>query len=68
MPGAVAGTSTYALTNVTLEYARLIARLGADVAALKSGPLKKGINVDKGDLVYKQVALDLNLPYTELKL
>jgi alanine dehydrogenase len=68
MPGAVARTSTYALTNVTLEYARLIARLGVDDAALKSGPLKKGINVYKGDLVYKQVALDLNLPYTELKL
>jgi len=67
MPGAVARTSTYALTNVTLKYARMIAKFGVDEAAKMDDAFKKGINVYKGDLVYEQVAKDLDLPYTELK-
>lgn len=68
MPGAVARTSTYALTNVTLKYARMIANMGVEEAAASDEAFKKGINVYKGDLVYKQVAEDLDLPYTELKI
>ncbi|MDD0852221.1 alanine dehydrogenase [Halobacteriovorax sp. GB3] len=68
MPGAVAQTSTYALTNVTLNYARMIAKFGVDEAARKDAAFKKGINVYKGGLVYKQVAEDLELPYTELNI
>ncbi|MEE3080356.1 MAG: alanine dehydrogenase [Bdellovibrionota bacterium] len=68
MPGAVARTSTYALTNVTLQYARMIANSGIMESALKDSAFRKGINIYKGDLVYEQVAKDLNLPYTELKL
>jgi alanine dehydrogenase len=68
MPGAVARTSTYALTNVTLKYARMIANLGVEEAARRDEAFKKGINVYKGGLVYEQVALDLDLPYTPLKL
>ncbi|MBT5095882.1 MAG: alanine dehydrogenase, partial [Halobacteriovoraceae bacterium] len=68
MPGAVARTSTYALTNVTLRYARLIAQIGVEEAAAKDQAFKKGINIYKGDLVYKQVAEDLSLPYTPLTL
>jgi alanine dehydrogenase len=68
MPGAVARTSTYALTNVTLKYARMIAKMGVDEAAQVDEAFKKGINVYKGDLVYEQVAKDLDLPYTELKI
>ena len=68
MPGAVAQTSTYALTNVTLGHARKLAKLGLKKAALQSEALKKGINIYQGDLVYKQIADDLSLPYTELKL
>jgi alanine dehydrogenase len=68
MPGAVARTSTYALTNVTLKYARMIANMGVEEAAKKDPAFLKGINVYKGDLVYEQVALDLDLPYTPLKL
>lgn len=68
MPGAVARTSTYALTNVTLNYARKIAKLGVAEAAANDEALKKGINVFKGGLVYKAVAEDLGLPYTELKI
>ncbi|OUR97030.1 alanine dehydrogenase [Halobacteriovorax marinus] len=68
MPGAVARTSTYALTNVTMKYARMIANIGVDEAAKRDEAFKKGINVYHGDLVYKQVAEDLDLTYTELKL
>jgi len=68
MPGAVAKTSTYALTNVTLGYARMIARIGVEEAAHKDSVFKTGINIYKGKLVYKQVADDLSLPYTDLNL
>jgi alanine dehydrogenase len=68
MPGAVARTSTFALTNVTLKYARLIAREGIDKAIMKDMPLQKGVNIYKGDLVYEQVAKDLDLTFTPLEL
>ncbi len=66
MPGAVAQTSTYALTNVTLKYARMIAQIGIDKAMMQDTPLRKGVNIYKGNLVYEQVAKDLDLPYTPL--
>jgi alanine dehydrogenase len=66
MPGAVARTSTYALTNVTLKYARLIASTDLKEAAQKDRAFELGINIYKGDLVYEQVAKDLDLPYTPL--
>lgn len=67
IPGAVARTSTYALTNVTLKYARLLASEGVN-AAKHNLPLRKGINILNGELVYAQVAKDLDLPYSELEL
>jgi len=66
MPGAVPKTSTFALTNVTLKYARLIARKGLAAAIKDDLALLKGINTYKGKLVYQQVAEDLSLPYTDL--
>jgi alanine dehydrogenase len=68
MPGAVARTSTFALTNVTLKYARMLAREGVDRAIMKDRPLRLGVNIYKGKLVYEQVALDLDLPFTPLAL
>jgi alanine dehydrogenase len=68
MPGAVAKTSTYALTNVTLKYARMIANIGVKEAAMKDPAFKLGINIHDGKLVYEQIAMDLDLPYTELSL
>jgi alanine dehydrogenase len=68
MPGAVARTSTYALTNVTLKYARMIAAFGVEESARRDHAFLRGINTYKGDLVYEQVAKDLNLPFTHLKL
>ena len=42
MPGAVGRTSTYALTNVTLPYARKIARLGFPAFAQEDDALARG--------------------------
>ncbi len=66
MPGAVPRSSTFALTNVTLKYARMIANQGIVAAVKKSDELKKGMNTYKGKLVYDQIAKDLSLPYTDL--
>lgn len=66
MPGAVPRTSTYALTNVTLKYARMIAKNGVERSISADPALKLGVNIYKGELVYEQVARDLELPYTPL--
>ena len=67
MPGAVARTSTLALTNVTLKGARLVAGMGLKKACAQYPALMPGINVYRGNLVYKQVAEDLDLPCTPLQ-
>jgi alanine dehydrogenase len=66
MPGAVARTSTYALTNVTLKYARMLASNGVDKSIIQDAALRLGVNIYQGKLVYEQVARDLQLPYTPL--
>lgn len=67
MPGAFARTSTYALNNATLKYARALAGTGVHEACKKHPELIGGINVINGKLVHKQVAHDLELPYTPLE-
>jgi len=67
MPGAVARTSTYALTNVTLGYALDIANKGYFKAIQENRTLRKGINVINGKLTYKAVAEALNIMYTPLE-
>ncbi len=55
MPGAVAHTSTYALTNATLPYVARIADQGLD--ALRFDPaLQKGLNVAPGAVTQAPVA------------
>ncbi len=68
MPGAVSRTSTFALTNVTLRYALMLADKGAEKAAQLSPALRKGFNTYQGNLVYEQVALAHGLKFTELSL
>ncbi len=68
MPGAVARTSTYALTNVTLKYALMLADMGFKDAIAKDPALYKGVNVYNGKVSYLQVAKDLGLPYEAVKL
>jgi alanine dehydrogenase len=68
MPGAVPRTSTYALTNVTLKYAVMLANLGWKEAVARDPALLKGVNILNGKVAYKQVADDLGLPYEPVKL
>ena len=64
MPGCVARTSTFALTNATFPYASKLANLGYK-AALKADPaLAKGLNVLQGKLVSKAVAEGVGMDYT----
>jgi len=66
MPGAVARTSTYALTNATLSYALEIADKGYLRAIKGNQALARGVNVLHGMLTYQAVADALNLEYTPL--
>ena len=61
MPGAVPYTSTIALTNATLPYAINLADKGWQQACRESEPLKKGLNIINGKVVYKGVAEAFNL-------
>ena len=56
MPGAVPLTSTMALTNATLPYARTIANKGWKKAALEDPGIKAGINIADGLVTYSGVA------------
>lgn len=56
MPGAVANTSTYALTNATLPYVRAIATMGWQAAARGDAALARGLNVHAGRVVNPAVA------------
>jgi alanine dehydrogenase len=67
MPGAVPRTSTMALTNATLPYAIQIAEKGWKQACIDSVPLRKGLNVVEGKVVYKGVAEAFNLPFHEVE-
>lgn len=66
MPGAVARTSTMALTNVTVPYALQIANKGYVKASLESRPLARGINVIEGKVTYKAVAEALGYTYVDV--
>jgi len=67
MPGAVARTSTFALTNETTSWGLILANMGVEKAIKKYKPLELGVNCYKGALVYKAVADSLGLEYTPLK-
>ena len=56
MPGAVPYTSTVALTNVTLPYILNLANLGWEEACNKDQSLSKGLNIIKGEIVYKEIS------------
>jgi alanine dehydrogenase len=63
MPGAVALTSTKALTSATLPYGLMIAELGLERSIRKSSAIKLGVNVYKGKCVYENVAKAFDMPY-----
>ena len=63
MPGAVARTSTFALTNATLPYVIRLASLGTREALEQDVHLRNGLNVHRGQVTYEAVAHDLDYPY-----
>jgi len=66
MPGAVAKTSTLALTNATLPYALEIANKGWKRAFKENPEIKRGANVVKGKVTYKGVADAFGLEYVPI--
>ncbi|MDD3420013.1 MAG: alanine dehydrogenase [Candidatus Gastranaerophilales bacterium] len=66
IPGAVARSSTFALTNATLPYVLKLAAKGLD-AVKECGALAKGVNVLHGKVTCKSVADSLELEYTPLE-
>ena len=59
IPGAVPRTSTWALTNVTLPYAMILADRGVDGAMAARPELAAGLNVRGGAIVHPAVAAAL---------
>ena len=59
IPGAVPRTSTFALTNVTTPYLRLLASDGIDAAMDRRPELAGGLNVRHGQIVHEVVAAQL---------
>ncbi len=66
MPGAVAKTSTMALTKATLPYAVQIANKDWEAAMKESDEIKLGANVVNGKITYKGVAEAFGLEYTSI--
>ncbi len=64
MPGAVALTSTLALTSSTLFYGLTIADLGVEEACRKNPDLMQGLNIYEGKCTFDGVAKAFNLAYT----
>jgi alanine dehydrogenase len=67
MPGAVAQTSTFALTNTTIGYAVKLADRGVADAVRADPALALGVNTYAGQCTYKAVADSLDLAYTPLE-
>lgn len=65
MPGAVAKTSTLALTNATLPYAVQIANKGWKQACKDNPEIKHGLNIVSGHVTFKGVAEVFGLPYID---
>ena len=64
MPGSVARTSTFALTNATFPYVLRLANLGYEAALAADPALARGLNVLDGKVVSPPVAEALGLTCT----
>jgi alanine dehydrogenase len=56
MPGAVARTSSYALTNATFPYVMELARKGWRRATTENRSLARGLNIVEGKVVFGKIA------------
>jgi len=66
MPGAVARSSTIALTSVTLQYGLQIAHVGLKNVNKLSEEIRRGLNTYKGKCVHPGVAKSCKLPYSSI--
>lgn len=66
MPGAVARTSTFALTNATLPYIKKLAARGYKKAMLNDYSLALGLNIYQGEIICQAVAESFNQEYKNL--
>ncbi|MCL2203481.1 MAG: alanine dehydrogenase [Defluviitaleaceae bacterium] len=64
MPGAVSRTSTFALTNATLNIGLKIAKLGLEAAVRADKNLLPGVNCYAGHLTCEEVAQAFDMKYT----
>ncbi|MGR7920794.1 alanine dehydrogenase [Zobellella denitrificans] len=67
MPGAVARTSTFALTNATLPFIQALANKGWRRALQDDEHLARGLNVHAGQVIYQAVAEAHGMPHTPLE-
>jgi alanine dehydrogenase len=67
MPGAVARTSTFALTNTTFPYCLKMANMGYKEAMRRDKALMRGLNIYDGMVTYKPVADALNMEYLQVE-
>ena len=66
IPSAAANTATRALTRKTLPYIISLADEGIANALNNDAGLMKGLNVYRGDITYKEVAIAHNLPFKQI--
>ncbi len=62
MPGAVARTSTFALTNATTPYVLQLANKGYARAAAENSAIARGLNLIEGEIVLEAVAKAFDIP------
>jgi alanine dehydrogenase len=67
MPGAVARTSTFALTNTTFPYCLKMVTMGYREAMRSDKALMRGLNTYDGKVTYKPVAEAVNMEYLKVE-
>lgn len=67
IPGAVAKTATFALSNATTRYGKMIADLGWKEACKRAPELKPGVNTAEGFVTYQPVAEDLGYTHKDIE-
>lgn len=67
MPGAVARTSTFALTNATFPYLLKLVETGYPDCIRRFPAMRDGINIAKGKIVFPAVAEAFGLPCHEVE-
>ncbi|MBW1990122.1 MAG: alanine dehydrogenase, partial [Deltaproteobacteria bacterium] len=66
MPGALAKTSTQALTNATLPYVQEIADKGWEHAVAENPEIKKGVNIARGKITHQAVAEAFGMEWVDV--